>query len=118
MRFTSERQDHLMPEDRYSVFDPGFRVARERRPDAGPVAGKTLPASAPARAGTSLALGHLRGIVIVVVVAFHSALAYLAWLSRPPRRSTSRPSNGARSRSSTVIAGSASTCSAPGRTFI
>ena len=41
--------------------------------------------------GSSLAISNLRGIVIVIVVAFHASLAYLAWLpaetghfSQPP----------------------------------
>jgi hypothetical protein len=30
--------------------------------------------------GSSLALSNLRGVVIIIVVAFHASLAYLAWL--------------------------------------
>lgn len=33
---------------------------------------------------SSIALGNLRGIVIVIVLAFHSMLAYLAWLPPQP----------------------------------
>lgn len=34
---------------------------------------------APARSSSSLALGNLRAIVILIVLAFHSALAYVSW---------------------------------------
>jgi hypothetical protein len=37
-------------------------------------------AAVPSRALSSLALNNLRGVVILVVLGFHSALAYLAWL--------------------------------------
>jgi hypothetical protein len=63
-----------MPQGRIRVFDLGFTAdaPRERAPAV------TAP---PVRSGTSLALSNLRALVIVVVVAFHSALAYLGWLS-------------------------------------
>ncbi len=40
------------------------------------------PRAHPSLSGTSLALSNLRGVVILIVVAFHSMLAYLYWL--PP----------------------------------
>ncbi len=38
----------------------------------------------PAMQGTSLALSNLRGVVIIIVLAFHSMLAYLDWLPAKP----------------------------------
>jgi surface polysaccharide O-acyltransferase-like enzyme len=41
--------------------------------------------------GSSLALSNLRGIVIVIVVAFHASLAYLAWLPAETARFDQAP---------------------------
>ena len=66
---------------------------------------------------SSLALSNLRAVVILIVLAFHSVLPYLATLPATPYRFDERAlSMAGRSRSSTASAGSASTCSAPGRT--
>jgi hypothetical protein len=40
---------------------------------------------------TSIALGNLRAVVIVIVLAFHSVLAYLAWLPAAPYRFDTPP---------------------------
>jgi peptidoglycan/LPS O-acetylase OafA/YrhL len=76
-----------MPQDRLRVFDRGFRAALFTASDPhgrsavnGPLP-RTVDNAGSKRAGTSLALSNLRGIVIVIVVAFHSALAYLGWLT-------------------------------------
>jgi surface polysaccharide O-acyltransferase-like enzyme len=42
------------------------------------------PAAGPPPARTSLAIDHLRAVVILLVIAFHSALAYLAFLPHHP----------------------------------
>jgi glucans biosynthesis protein C len=41
--------------------------------------------------GSSLALSNLRGVVIVIVVAFHASLAYLAWLPAETARFDQAP---------------------------
>ena len=64
---------------------------------------------------SSLALSNLRGLVIVVVLAFHSVLAYLASLGNAVVPFTIRRTYGAPFRSSTPIAGWGSTSSAPGK---
>jgi len=57
-----------------AVISKGTRVGADRPMPGG--------ADAPgAGAGSSLALGNLRAVVIVIVVAFHSVLAYLASLA-------------------------------------
>jgi hypothetical protein len=67
---------------------------------------------------TSLALSNLRAFVILIVIAFHSTLAYLGSL-RPAAFPLIVPlTSGAPFPSSTAIAGSGSTCSAPGKTSI
>ncbi|HZU90403.1 MAG TPA: acyltransferase, partial [Stellaceae bacterium] len=45
----------------------------------------------PARCGASLALGNLRGLVILLVLSFHSVLAYLRFLPAAPFRFDSPP---------------------------
>jgi hypothetical protein len=57
----------------------------------------------------SLALSNLKSFVIVIVLAAHSVLAYLASLPRSSSSSTTRPIDGGGFRSSTASAGSAST---------
>lgn len=53
-----------------------------------PVGGEERPA---ARAGASLALDNLRAFVILLVLSFHSALAYLRFLPAAPFRFDSPP---------------------------
>jgi len=60
-----------MPQGRFFVFDQGL---------SGQAAGGRV-ADSQKRRGTSLALSNLRGLVIVIVVAFHSSLAYLGSLT-------------------------------------
>ena len=66
-----------------------------------------------------LALRNLRGVVVLVVLAFHSVLAYLGLIhSVIGIPFDDSPYNGAPFPSSKVIAGSASTSFGPGRTSI
>jgi hypothetical protein len=66
---------------------------------------------------SSLALSNLRAIVILIVLAFHSMLAYLVWV--PIVAATDFASPPYAWRSFPIIDSHrflASTCSAPGRT--
>ena len=65
---------------------------------------------------SSLALDNLRAFVILLVLSFHSVLAYLQFLPAEPFSFDSPPICGAPFRLSTAIGGSASTCIAPGKT--
>ena len=81
-----------MTQSRFWIFDQGGCAARGRAQSFDtPNMGRSLTPrdqSGPERtgeqrkrSGTSLALGNLRGLVIVIVVAFHSSLAYLGSLT-------------------------------------
>src|SRR5579883_194646 len=48
-------------------------------------------ASPPSTSRSSLALSNLRAIVILIVLAFHSMLAYLQWIPSPARAFDSPP---------------------------
>jgi len=53
--------------------------------------GETADARPRPFAQTSLALDNLRGIVILIVLAFHSALAYVGWIKASPAAFDSPP---------------------------
>lgn len=53
--------------------------------------GETAEARVRPLAQTSLALDNLRGIVILIVLAFHSALAYVGWIKASPAAFDSPP---------------------------
>ena len=68
---------------------------------------------------SSVALDNLRAVVIIVVLAFHSVnIDSVPQLTLPVAVVTIRPTHGASLRLSTATAGLASTCFAPGKTFI
>jgi hypothetical protein len=68
--------------------------------------------------GTSLALNNLRAVVILLVLAVHSVLAYLDFLPPSPYRFDEPPFGGKPLLSSTASAGLDSIYSAPGKTCI
>ena len=80
--------------------------------------GVTVPQHDLSISKSSLALNNLRAVVILIVLAFHSVLAYLGSLGPSAFPFDAPLSNGAPFPSSTAIAGSGSTSSAPGRTSI
>ena len=65
---------------------------------------------------SSLALDNLRAFVILLVLSFHSVLAYLQFSPRTRFRSAVPPICGAPFRLSTAIGGSVSICTARGKT--
>jgi len=67
-------------------------------------------------ARASLALDNLRALVILLVLSFHSVLAYLNFLPASPFAFDTRLISGAPFRSSIASDGSVSSSSAPGRT--
>jgi len=65
---------------------------------------------------SSLALDNLRAVVILIVLAFHSILAYVEWTPATSAGFDDPPMRGALFRLWTATAGSASTCRVLGRT--